>query len=679
MSTTEQDVRGAIRSASEAGDGPNPWPERLQTFKKFADRFHTTGEKIERRYEDERDAAEMSGQTYNDAGMCKVNMFYSNTTIIKESLYNSLPKPSVSRLQGGDWDNDIARVAAMIVERGLTYEVKNAPWFDEAIKSAILDRLVPGLGTVWLSFDPAQAPEMGKDGLMQGVTKPEQVTVDFVYWKDLKWDPQRHWEQCTWVARKLTMSPEEAKKRFGDAARLLTPNKMASSVTESEQAICAGKVEVLQVWDKTTRTVIHMTCEGQILKTDPDPYKLKNFFPTPKPLISSPPTRKFLPLADYYMAQDQYLAMDVLYARINLIIKAIRVAGVYDAANPEIGRMLNGGENQLIPVDNWAMFAETGGAKGKIDWYPVETVATVLGHLVNTFGFIKTQLYEVTGMSDIIRGSSNQYETLGAQQLKAQFASVRLNAFQRDVAFFVRDTVRIIAELQTQLYSPQRLQVICGNFTPEDKVLLEPAYNMLQQDFLSSCNIDIEADSLTQADWGQEQGQRQAYAQSLSQFLTGALPVAQEVPALAPLMIAIVKFLSVGFKGASELEGVLDKAMDQMQQLASQPKPPSPEDKKAQIEQQKVQQDMQIKQQEFQMDTEQRQQELQFKEREHIQDMQFAQQKHDQEMAFMREKAALQAQVDITKANIQAQSAAVKADQQAQIGENKVKESENAE
>ena len=39
---------------------------------------------------------------------------------------------------------------------------------------------------------------------------------------------------------------------------------------------------------------------------------------------------------------------------------------------------------------------------------------------------IKAVIYELTGLSDIARGASKASETLGAQQLKSQWGSIRL-------------------------------------------------------------------------------------------------------------------------------------------------------------------------------------------------------------------------------------------------------------
>lgn len=654
QNSTEADVRSAMSTVQNNGEN-NPWPGRFDAWKKFSETYHDRGRKIEARYEDIRDANEMTvGLNMNDIGGKRVNMFYSNTTVIKESLFNSLPKPSVSRLHFGEWDNDTARVAALIVQRALTYQVKNAPFFEGSVKAAILDRLVPGIGQVWIEYKPAEPEKLSETGVVLKQAKPAHIAISRVYWKDLLWDPARSWEESTWAGRKLYYDRDKAKEKWPDKNFGEQANKTVKGV---EDAMFFNKVCIKQVWDKETREVLHLTETGDILDRSPDPYLLTNFLPMPKPLIASPPTRVFLPLSDYYMAQDQYLEMDILYARINLIIEAIRVAGVYDASQSAVGRMLGGTENKLIPIDNWAMFAERGGMKGAIDWYPVETVAQVLNHLVSTFSFIKSQLYEVTGMSDITRGSSNQYETAAAQQIKAQFASVRLNGYQRDVAKFVSETLQIIAELTVQFYTKDELSKICGQLPEADQQFVDPALQLLQNDFLSQCSISIEADSLTQADWGLEQQQRMTYVQALSQFIQSALPVAQQSPALAPLLANIAKFATVGFKGSSELEGSLDAALATLQEAAKQPKPPGPEEIKAQTEQQKAQMEMQQSQADHEASMQQiqaklaaQQQQMELDRVKHEDEMQMAREEHALKMQQLREEYALKNQLQVQKA-----------------------------
>lgn len=555
------------------------WDKRIAKAEKFMKNAVEHGRRVYARYQDDR-------STEASFNLKRANIFYANVNTIKESLFNSLPKPEVSRLHKGDFEDDVARVAAMILQRALGYEVHCAESFEAAIKAAILDRLVPGIGQVWCRFE-----------------KPEAVYIDVLYWEEFIYSPARNWEAVWWVGRRHELTKEEFVERYGEEgfaqAQMI---KDDNNVTPKE--ITADKYQVYEIWDKTKKKVYHI-CKGaeKPLKELDDPYQLLGFFPCPKPLIANVTTSAFLPVTDYHIAQDQYNELDILYARMALISKAVKVAGCYDASATGIGKMLEGQENMLVPVDNWAMYAERGGAKGMIDWYPVEQVVTVFQALQSQYESVKGVLYEITGMSDIMRGASNQYETAAAQQIKAQFASVRMNGYQRDVSYFVRDTLRIMADLMMRLYSDQKFIGIVGNFTQADMQYIPPAMQVLRSDTMRKYKVDIEADSLTQADWALEKNQRMELVGYMSQFLMAAVPAVKQTPELGALLLSMIKFSVAGFKGAAEIEGILDQQLEKMTQAAQQPPgppQPSPEEMQAQAEGQKMQAQMQMEQQKAQ-------------------------------------------------------------------------------
>lgn len=642
------------------------WDKRIERAEKFFEKAREHGRKVYCRYKDDRQDDVM--------GMKRVNIFYANVNTIKESLFNSLPKPEVSRLHKGDYEDDVARVASLVLQRALTYEVHCAEHFEAAITSAILDRLVPGIGQTWLRFE-----------------QPEAIFIDVLYWEDFIYGPARSWESVPWVARRHEFTKAEFIERYGaEAFTQASMVKDDSNITPKE--ISNGKYCVYEIWDKKTKKVFHIVkgAENPIKELD-DPYGLKGFFPCPKPLIASPTTSAFLPVTDYHIAQDQYNELDTLYARMSLITRAVKVAGCYDAAATSIAHMLEGQENTLVPVDNWAMFAERGGSKGMIDWYPIDQVVTVFQALQAQYEGVKATLYEVTGMSDIMRGASNQYETASAQEIKAQFASVRMNGYQRDVAHFVRDVLRIMSELMTHLYSDEKFMAIIGTFNEADQQHLPAAGQVLRDDIMRKYKVDIEADSLTQSDWALEKGQRMELVGYVSQFLTAAVPAVDDAPELGPLLLAMIKFSVAGFKGAAEIEGILDQQLAALVEKAQNPEPPqpSPEEQKAQAEMQKMQAQSQLDQQKAMM-------EAQLKKQESDQRMQLEAAQAQADMAVKQQEIEHQRQMNIMEMQMKAMelqfkreeaqmkmeqqvvSGAVKQQQQVEAGELKMQQAKEA-
>ena len=605
---------------------PNKWDKRIQKANKFLENACQHGRRVYERYEDKRDVV---GSTR----IKKANLFYANVNTIKESLFNSLPKPDVSRLHKGDYEDDVARVASLIMQRALNYEVQCAEYFEHAVKAAILDRLVPGIGQVWVRFDTITDLESGEE--------TEAIYIDTVYWEDFIWEPARSWEQVTWCGRRLDLSRSEVEERWGTEglAQLQHPRQ---DTTITPKQINSDKYEVYEIWDKKTRTVLHVALGGEyLLGKKEDPYRLAGFFPCPRPLIANPTTASFIPVTDYHLSQDQYNQLDVLYARIALIISAIKVAGCYDSAEVgTIGKMLQGEENTLVPVDNWAMFAEKGGSKGMIDWYPVEQCVGVLQALTAQFEMIKGLLGEISGMADIVRGDSNQYETAKAQSIKAQFASVRMNGYQRDVAHFVRDILRIMTGIIANLYPDQKIMSIVGTISEADQAYLPAAAQIIRSNFQRMYKIDIEADSLTQEDWALEKEQRMEVVGQIGQLLSQAIPAVEASPELGPLMLGLVKFSISSFKGATEIEGLIDQQLDLLVKKAQNPEPPqpSPEEQKAQAEMQKMQVEMQMATKKAEQDAILKQQEMQNK-------LEIEKMQAQADMATGQQKAQLETQV----------------------------------
>ena len=92
---------------------------------------------------------------------------------------------------------------------------------------------------------------------------------------------------------------------------------------------------------------------------------------------------------------------------------------------------------------------------------------------------------------------------------------------------------------------------------------------------------------------------RMEFLQAFGGFMNQALPVVQNAPQMAPMMMEIMKFGVGAFKQAKQLEGVLDQAVQQYQQSQGQ-QGPSAEQQQAQAEQQmeqaKLQAQMQLEQ-----------------------------------------------------------------------------------
>jgi len=221
---------------------------------------------------------------------------------------------------------------------------------------------------------------------------------------------------------------------------------------------------VYEIWWKPTRKVYFIAKSyDELCKEADDPLKLEGFFPCPEPLNATMTNDTTIPVPDYAESQDQYFQIDDLTKRIDILTSACKVIGVYDAAAQGIKRVFEEAqEPNLIPIDSWAMFAEKGGLKGAIDWVPIELIANTLKILIDIRQQIIQDLDRTTGINDIMRGTSDARETMGAQRLKTNGSGTRLQEPQDEMSRFCRDIICIMGEIVAEHYSDETLIQVSG-------------------------------------------------------------------------------------------------------------------------------------------------------------------------------------------------------------------------
>jgi hypothetical protein len=294
----------------------------------------------------------------------------------------------------------------------------------------------------------------------------ESTPVDYVPWKDFITFPMRArtWEEVTAIGKRCYLSRQQAIKRFGPKigkALPLRKDKRGDKTTHNTDMAPADqdKCEVFEIWNKEDLTA-YWVAQGYEFLCDrkDDPLNLEKFFPTPEPIFANPTNTTLIPVPDYIQYEDQAVQIDELTQRIAMLTKAAKITGVYNAAAKDIQRMFQESvENELIPVDDWAAFAEEGGVAGNISFLPIKDITGLINELVMVREKLIEDMDRLTGINDIMRGTSDARETLGGVRLKSNNTGTRLTARQNDVARLARDTICIMADIMCQHFSPQSL------------------------------------------------------------------------------------------------------------------------------------------------------------------------------------------------------------------------------
>lgn len=616
--------------------------------------------KILKRYRDD-----TRGQTGNETA--KFNILWSNVQTLIPAVYSKLPKADVSRRFG---DNDpISRVASNLIERTVDFEIEHYPDFRNAMRHCVEDRFLGGRGVAWARYEPHVAPQgIEDDGLEvtedieagegEPEEQPEQIEyecapVDYVHWRDFGHSTARTWEEVTCVWRWVYMGYDALVERFGeDKAKKIPMSEGPEPLNAyNESKKTYNKAKICELWDKESNKVYWFSKSlPDFIDVRDDPLNLEGFFPCPKPLYATTTSDSLVPVPDFVLYQDQAVELDILSDRIDGLVKSLRVRGVYDASQPALQRLMTEGDNNaLIPVDKWMAFGEKGGLKGSIDLLPLDTLASALMQCYQARDNIKQQIYEITGISDIIRGASYASETATAQQIKGQYAGLRLRSMQEDVALFATALIRLKAQIICSKFQPQTILAYSAaqQMTPEDQQMIPQALQLIKDKPLRNFRIEIAADSLVQIDEQQMKQERLEFLNAYSNFIKQVLPISQQMPVTAPMIIELMKYGVTAFKQARTIEGVLDQTLDQFKQMAAQPQQPPPEVQKmqaqTQIEQAKMQQEAQLEQLKLQHDAQIEQMKAQYES-----------EKIAREQEFDRWKAELDAATRIMSARISA-------------------------
>ena len=616
------------------------------------------------------------------------NILYANTEVLGPAVYNSVPRPVVDRRFKDE--DPLGKMASKAAQRMLEYMVNDGhpseSTFDELMKSAVLEAFVPGRGVTRFRYEAEfEKVETLPDGDVEAET-PERVKYEYVCGEEVPWDRFRHgyakkWKDVPWVAFEHDFSQEELKESFPDTYKEVPEPSESSSEDDSDTSEPDGSaaeradaklVKVFEIWDKVTRKVYFVTPSnmGLLLKEVDDPFQLDGFFPCPRPLTFIQKISSLVPVPPYSLYEEQSKELNRVTVRINKLLAMLKVRGMYDASIEGIDKVLSGDDGELVPAANVASMAQ-GQTLEKALWLvPIDKIIATVQQLYQARPQIKAVIFEISGIADIMRGSSAASETLGAQKIKESWGTLRLKRAQKEAARYARDCLRIMAELGVSKLSPQTIQAMTGLPYPMQSVKqqaqmqLQQAIQMgaaqqpqaqqqlaqlaqaaqtpswedlltlLRDDVQRSFRIDIETNSTVDAEATEDKQDISEILNAISQFLSGVGPLIES--GMMPFEVAKGMLVSIvrRFRFGNDIE-------DQLKQMqAPQPKP-DPSVAKAQADLQASAQEHQFTMQEKQLELQMREHEMQLKAQSDSRAQQLEERRMQMEMEFMLQEHQL--------------------------------------
>lgn len=576
-----------------------PWLAMIQEAENAFQVYWDKCDSIDKQYGNLKSLAEGVGDR-------EFQIFWANLEVLKPTIYQRPPRPVV--MPRNNDTGEIVRKASELLERALEFDVEYDD-LHETLKLVRDDLAMLARGVPWV-LDNGQCIHVDR--------------CDFLH------DPARKWPEVGWVARRAYVSRDDGVERFGEIFWDAKCEHQGKDRQDDYQT-SEKKAEVWEIWSKTEQAVVWVT-EGvdEVLDLQPPLVDVKGFFPCPKPAYGTVERGTLLPIPDFVYYRDQVDEINELTARISSLAENLRVKGFYASGTSEVGEAIEAAMRQtdnkatLVPVSN---FAALGGQalKDAIVWLPVREVAEVITQCVALRRQLIEDVYEITGLSDIMRGSTQASETATAQNLKAQYGSVRVRERQNEMVRVALDVLRLKAEIYAETVSARELAEMAGMQIPtmmqvqqmamqaqqqgaqisqKDMVTIEAVDQLLKAHRTRAFLMEVESDSTIAPDEQAEKQSRIEFIQAMGGFIQQASGMVAQAPETAPFAAELMKFAAGGFRAGRDLGGAIDEFAEQVKQKAAQATQnpqPNPEAIKAQAEAQATEREQARKDAELQL------------------------------------------------------------------------------
>jgi hypothetical protein len=575
------------------------------------------------------------------------NIFHSNVETLIPALYNSSPVPDVRR-RFGDAD-PVAKQVVDLSERCISYSIDQYD-IDDVFVAAIRDASVTGRGVLRVIYSAYQ------NGY-------QETTCERVVWDKFLQGPARCWAKMPWVSFEHDLTKDELEKlnsKLAKSIELGEAGDKSEKTTSKDPAGILKTIRVYEIWDKKSRSVLFVDDQKRTWKKAPDPMQLPDFFPVLQPLQPVKRPSSMVPVCQYKVYKPLIDELDAVTKRISKLVKQLKVRGLIDGEMaPDFEQLKNCEDGQYISASNAGTFASQGGLEKAIAHWPLDPIVKALQQLYVQRDSIKQTIYEVTGISDILRGQSDAGETATAQNIKNQWGSLRIQRLQNEVARLARELFRAKVNLYATHFSDENVSMMTGLPIQTDQQAVQ-AWPQVLQVFRSearSYRIDIETDSTIRADMTRNQEQMNQFLAGTGQFAQSMAGVVQGMPQLAqpvmPVMVEVYTAFARKFKLGKQAEDALDKLSQMSQQMAQQPQQeqPNPEAEKLKMEMEAAKQKNDLDMQSMQAKTQNDAMAMQMKASHDERMMQLAEQKAQMEielkqleLQMKREEIQLKAQ-----------------------------------
>jgi len=605
------------------------WLNLLRESEKAFEPWNSHCDKIEKQYAN---LERLSGVARDK----EFQMFWANIEVEKPVIYARKPQPVVvAKFKD---HRPVPQAAAELLERCNTVAFDLAR-VNDLMKLVRDDLVLTGRGVLWARYESGK--ERGKR------YDSERVCFDFKQRRDFLHSISRNWQEVWWVAAASYLTRDEARERFskysGDAYQE-AEYKVDRDTKEIGGTDARERAKFWEVWDKKNRRVLWVAEGVENILDEDDPHlDLQNYFPCPCPAYGVVQRGSLVPVPDVLQYKDQLDEINLLTAKIHALSDALEAKGFSPAGGAELGDAIQTAiatktpGRMLVPISNWAAF---GGSKEVIVWLPMAEIAQTITALQQLRAQIIQDVYQIKGLSDIMRGATDPRETMGAQELKSEYGSTRVRDKQEELVRVARDLVEItsdiitdkfddvtviemsqtqlptnkmkedqIGQLQQQLTqqqqaltmaqqmpqfqqavqaNPDQMQQLTGQAQEMlqtgqqtiETISAQPSFEQVMEFLRDNRSrafvLDIETDSTILIDENTEKQRRAEFVAVLAQLLPQIAQMVSAEPMTASFCGELLKFATAPYRAGRSMDGAIDTLVQQMQAKVNQPRGDDP-------------------------------------------------------------------------------------------------------
>tara|TARA_R100001143_G_C3360213_1_gene134985 strand:+ start:6796 stop:9144 length:2349 start_codon:yes stop_codon:yes gene_type:complete len=550
----------------------------------------------------------------------EMDLFWSSSEVLKPAVYAKPPVPAIAPIFNDT--GALKATTAEVLERSAVSTFK-ATGIDDVMTGVRDDLIFSGRGVMWMRYETGEG-------------KGKRVCLEHKDRDDFLHDVARKWCDVGWVAGASWMSRDEIKARF----KTLTDDQLDGiqylerrDETDQREKAMSAKAKVWEVWHRANNRVYWVVEGLDVYLEDAAPHlELDGFFPCPRPAYATLRRRSLIPVPDFERYAGMFAQINRLTGRIYLLLDQVKMKGLVPSGGDvadAIQQLMRAEDDSLLIAVPGAALMEGGSA---VVWLPLDQIAAAITGLIEARRQLIEDFYQLSGISDIMRGATEAEETLGAQRLKSQFGSVRvrqkIDEMQRIAADAVKIASEIIAEkfdgktllamsqmdlpttadikarikeieegaeaefqalsdqaeqAQAQVEDPQQAQQMFQQAQQEimqkygamleeaeSLVPIDDVVDLLRDDRARSFAFEIETDSTILTDEMAEKQSRSEFVTAFNGATQGLMALAAAGEAGAKLAGEMLKFSLAPYRAGRQMTAAIDEFVKQAPQMAAQ-------------------------------------------------------------------------------------------------------------